>query len=272
MRRDRVVVVVLVILSVGVLSFLNISTVDARPRDLPMAQPTVFPTPTPDEVGKILYKVLPGDTLWRIAAIAGLSVDELRALNGIGENDYIQEGMELVLGYVDDTVPPDQDSTPVVEEPTPTPLFGVGEVCVLLFLDGNGNAQLDDGELPLEGGQVSLIEASGTLAGEHTSGPEPEGYCFENIEGGDYNVSAAVPAEYNPTTAMTVPIQIRAGDIKHVEFGAQPSAANGGELDSQGSGQSALLGLAGAVLLIVSGGLGYYALRMSRSTPRSLRE
>jgi hypothetical protein len=42
----------------------------------PVAQLTVFPTPTPGSDGRILYTVQPNDTLWRISAITGVSVEE----------------------------------------------------------------------------------------------------------------------------------------------------------------------------------------------------
>ena len=50
----------------------------------PLLQPTPFQTPTPNAQGAILYVVLDGDSLWRIAAIAEISVEELMALNASG--------------------------------------------------------------------------------------------------------------------------------------------------------------------------------------------
>lgn len=45
--------------------------------------PTPFPTPTPNADGEILYTVKEGDTPWRVAAIAGITLEELYALNGL---------------------------------------------------------------------------------------------------------------------------------------------------------------------------------------------
>ena len=50
----------------------------------PKAQQTVFPTPTPGPDGRIIYIVQPGDTLWRVSAITGVPLDELRGLNNLG--------------------------------------------------------------------------------------------------------------------------------------------------------------------------------------------
>ena len=55
----------------------------------PKAQQTVFPTPTPGPDGRIIYIVQPGDTLWRVSAITGVPLDELRGLNNLGADEPI---------------------------------------------------------------------------------------------------------------------------------------------------------------------------------------
>ena len=70
----------------------------AGDKNIPDAQPTPFLTPTPGPDGKIVYIVQEGDTLWRIAAIADISIEELMTRNGIQTGDYISPGMELDLG------------------------------------------------------------------------------------------------------------------------------------------------------------------------------
>jgi len=69
---------------------------------------------------------------------------------------------------------------------------------------------------------------------------------------------------------MNLPVRLEPGDIKYVQFGAQPSSVVGDAIGGAGD-RSALLGLLGVLLLLVGGGLGYYASRYSRQTPRSLR-
>jgi hypothetical protein len=229
---------------------------------------TPFPTPTPGRDGYIVYIVQPGDSPWRIAAIAGITVEELFALNGIQPGDYITPGMQLVLGSAGPPAPtaaPETElETPTAPAGTPTPEFGMGEICVLLFQDLNGNARLDAGETPLAGGRVSVGDVAGSVSVEQTTGNTPEGYCFEELPGGDYNVSAAVPGGYNPTTAMNLPVRLQPGEIKYVQFGAQPSGVIGGGLGQAGDGRSPVLGILGAFLLIAAGGVGYYATRVGR--------
>jgi hypothetical protein len=229
--------------------------------------PTPFPTPTPNEQGQIIYIVQPGDTLWRIAAIAGMTVEELMALNGISSSDILSNGAELLLGSVIPTPRPEERATPTPLQATATPLVGTGEICVLLFLDLNGNARVDAGEGPLAQGQVSVIGRGGALVGEHTTDETPEGYCFTDVQDGDYNVSAAVPPEHNATTSMNVPVRLRPGEIHYVEFGAQPSAALAAAGRDEAEQRSPLLGVVGLVLLGAAGLLGYQASRYTQQRP-----
>jgi uncharacterized protein (DUF2141 family) len=233
----------------------------------PELQPTPFPTPTPGPDGRIVYIVQEDDSFWSIAAIAGISLEELYALNGIQASDYAIPGTELVLGFAGPTEPTADvgaQITPTSAEPTATPIFSTGEICVLLFLDENGNARLDEGEVGLSGGQISIVDVSGVVAVEAQSVENPEGQCFADLEAGDYNVSAAVPQEYNATTSMSLPLRLIAGDIKYVQFGAQPSAAISDQAPDGGKSGSLWLGIFGIFMLIAAGGLAYYASRYSR--------
>jgi hypothetical protein len=239
----------------------------------PPQSQTSFVTPTPGPDGRIVYTVKEGDALWTIAALSGKTLEELMALNGLQPGDYITPGMQLVLGFggpaqptAGPGAPPTQTSVPA----TPTPAFGTGQICVLLFVDANGDARFEDGELPLPDGEVSVIDVDGNVAGETTTDDTPEGHCFAEIRNGDYNVSAAVPVGYNPTTAMNVPVRLNPGDVQYVEFGAQASAALGGG-GQDGGQRSPLLGVLGLALLLVAGGLGYLASRYGKGTPKSLR-
>lgn len=246
----------------------------------PEAQAGDFATPTPGPDGKIIYIIQEGDTLWVIAAHAGLSVEQLRALNGLAINDIIVPGGQLLLGYGGPAQPTSavgDAPTPTAVPPTPTPIFGTAEICALLFVDENGNARLDADEPPLGGGQVSIANVSGQLAAEFSTAVEysedglPLSHCVPDLQTGDYNVSAAVPPDYNPTTAMSVPVRIDPGDTRYVEFAAQPSAAlvNAGD----GSGRrSTALGVLGLLLLAAAGGLAVYATRLGRKSPRWTRK
>jgi len=226
-----------------------------------------FPTPTPDADGNIIYQVQEGDSPWTIAAVAGITLEELYALNGMQPDDFITPGMQLLLGNAPlptATDPPAAQLTETALAIPPTPVYGVGEICILIFEDENGNARLDETESALPEGQISVISVDGTLIGEHTTDTDPEGFCFENVDFGDYNVSAAVPENYNATTSMNLGITLEAGDVSYIQFGAQTSGAIDLPDNDQVNQRSLVLGILGVVLLLAAGGIGFYAYRYSR--------
>ncbi len=240
----------------------------------PPAQPTPFPTPTPREDGAIVYIVQPGDTLWRIAAISGVPIEELRALNDL-RSDTVSPGQPLILGYA----VPGATPTPAITEPTPTPMLPTptvvppaGTICVFLFEDTNGNAVRDDDEPLLAGGAVSLQGRTGDAYTDTTTADEER--CFEDLPPGEYSLAMGIPEGMNPTTATNRPLRLEPGDTLYVGFGAQYARANVGllaPLGAEGRAQgSPLLALVGAVLVIAGLALGWYAWKSSR--PRYLHE
>lgn len=261
---------------------LGVSAARVKPELAPPAQPTAFVTPTPGPDGTIIYIVQPLDTLWDIAALTAKPgqdinqrIQEIMAMNGILPEDFLTPGMQIVLGLGGPAVAtssvPTAEPAPTGPPVTPTPMFGTGEICVLLFVDTNGNARLDESELALPEGRVTVVNVAGQVAGEATTDETPEGRCFADLQNDEYNVSAAVPPGYNPTTSMSLPLRLAPGEIKYVEFGAQPSGTLGGPLSPEEQVRSTLLGILGVGLVLAAGGLGYYASRMNRRTPMSLR-
>lgn len=245
----------------------TVGTVMADAQEAPAAQPTPFPTPTPGPDGRITYIVQPRDTFFDIAAIAGITLEELFALNGIQATDFAIPGMELLLGFagpVQATAAPGSVDTATPVEATATPIFNTGEICVLLFLDVNGNARLEEDEMALADGQINVVNSSGTLAAESTTTEDAEGHCFQGLQAGEYNVSAAVPSGYNPTTSMNIPLRLQAGDIKFIQFGAQASAATTSFLSATERDKSIWYGIFGVLLLATAAGIGYYALKYGR--------
>ena len=126
----------------------------------------------------------------------------------------------------------------------------------------------------LRADQIKHIRPGDDTRLRASAGPEdglPLSHCVPDLQTGDYNVSAAVPPDYNPTTAMSVPVRIDPGDTRYVEFAAQPSAAlvNSGE---GGGTRSTALGILGLLLLAAAGGLAFYAARLGRKSPRWTRK
>ncbi len=235
----------------------------------PPLQLTPFPTPTPGPDGRIVYTVQTGDTLWRIAAISGLSLEEIRLLNNLGPDDPIIPGQILLLGLggpvaVSPTVGPTAEPTSLL--PTPSPFPGSGMICVQLFEDENGDAFRQDEELAIGGGAVSITNRSGTvsLSGTTSAGEEPN--CFEELPEGDYNITVAVPEGYNPTTLLNYPLDLAAGDETILNFGAQISTQAVLESPPPAEGgQTPILGVLGGLLLVAGLGLAVFAGRMRRN-------
>ncbi len=238
-----------------------------------------MPTPGPD--GNIIYIVQSGDSLWRIAANAGITLDQLKAMNGL-TSDIISTGQRLIIGQaaaptsppaptVDVNAPTATSAPAAGAAPTATPAqaaAAAGTVCALLYQDANGNGRRDENEGPLAGGQLAVVDtATGQPVQAYlTTGSETKSHCFENLLAGQYTVSAAPPAGYNSTGANSTSLQVEAGSLATMEFGAQPgSSASQTTAATPGSDKrlrTALFGAAGIMFLLLAAGVaGFLVLR-----------
>jgi len=235
-----------------------------------------FVTSTPGPDGRILYTVVEGDNCGQVALLHGISVAQLRQLNTRLDQDCnLIIGQQLVVGLV--STAPTAGPAPTLPPPTPTstPVDGTTIVCVLLFNDANGDALRQETEFGIDGGAVSLTNLNGsysqTLDTVSTFDPdllEPDRSCFNDVPQGEYNVSMAVPDEYNPTMVLSYRFTVKAGDQASIDFGAQSKTVTVGEpTETESGGRSPFLGIFGFLLLLAGAGLGYYAWRSSQ--PRS---
>jgi hypothetical protein len=247
----------------------------------PALQLTDFPTPTPGQDGRILYTVQPGDTAWRIAAVAGISLDELRQLNNLDAEAVINVGDVLLLGFGGpglDTSPTPESVIPTVVPgaggPTPTSGPGTGEVCILLYEDLNGDALRQEEEVAVPGGAISLSDRAGTvsLQAETLPGPadpleDPPRICFPDLLEGDYTVTVAIPDGYNATTDLSASFRLLPGDTTLIDIGSQLSSIAIVEEQAQApeeGGRAPLFGLIGGALLLAGVGLAAYVLISGR--------
>ena len=248
------------------------------------ASPSVqvqFPSPTPGADGRIIYIVQAGDSCFRIQALYGITVDQLRGLNPqLDENCTLIVGNELMLGVggpAAQSPTPGPSPTAVPPTVTPTPPAGTTEICILLYDDINGDALRQEGELGVAGGAVSVSNTAGTFSETKTTISEvdpdtlePVNTCFSDVPAGEYNISLAVPPNYNPTMEMTYAFTIKAGDIASVAFGAQSQTEPGGEPapGDGGGGPSPVFGILGGLLLLGGLGLGWYAFQQRKPASR----
>jgi len=241
-----------------------------------------FPSPTPGADGRILYIVQAGDSCFRIQALYGINVDQLRGLNPqLDENCTLIEGQELMLGIGGPAaLSPTPGPSPTLEPPTvtPTPPAGTTEICVLLYDDVNGDALRQETEFGIADGAVSVGNTAGTFSETKATVSEidpdtlePVQTCFTDVPEGEYNISVAVPENYNPTMELTLSFSIKAGDVASVDFGAQSKTETSAEVnpeDGNESSPSLIFGILGGLLLLGGLGLGWYAYQQRKPASR----
>ena len=250
-------------------------------RAAPLAQLTPFPTPTPGADGRILYIVQEQDTLWRISAITGVPLETLRSLNNLGADSIVIPGDVLLIGLAGPlvtTATPGPSPTPLPAQPTPTQPLGMGNLCVLLFNDLNGDALRQDTEPIMDGGAISVSNFAGNVNETETTRVPDEAQCedeygdptgfvkFPDLREGSYNISVAIPEGYNPTTELNASVKLTGGDETYLSFGAQVNSETSAEpvIIPEGPERSPLLALAGGLLLLVGIGIGVYAWLLGR--------
>jgi LysM repeat protein len=230
-----------------------------------------FVTATPGADGRILYTVAEGDNCGQVALLHGITVPQLRQLNARLDQDCtLTVGQQLVVGVVSNAPTAGPAPTLPPATPTATPVSGTTEVCILLFNDMNGDALRQETEFGIDGGAVSLTNLNGSYSQtqDTTSATDPDTLepvraCFIDVPSGEYNISMAVPDNYNPTMLLSYTLNVKAGDRASVDFGAQSKTVTVSETTEtqEGGNRSSLLGIFGFLLLLGGAGLGFYAYR-----------
>lgn len=191
--------------------------------------PTPRSTPTPRPDGAIVHVVQSGETLFGIALMYGVDINQLRQLNAgsIGEGDMIWPGQELVISLPTQTLTPTPLPAPPTPEPTPGPEgsgaeggTGGASVCVLAYHDRNGDTFRDEAtEELLPNAEFTLADASGVIA-RYTSDGLSEPYCFTGLAPGTYRVILSPPPGYthNGPAEWAVPLTAE-GESLNISFG-----------------------------------------------------
>lgn len=220
-----------------------------------------LPTPTAQANGNIIYIAQAGDSWWIIAIKNNVSEEQLYQLNNKGPDDPVVEGQEILIGIVTATEVPTQaqaTATPNILTPA---VKGYGEICVVLYDDTNGNSSHELEEPFLPNGAVSIVDRSGQVnkTGVTTSGPDP--ICFIDLPEGDYNLSVAVPENYNATTSMNRPVNLLAGDRSTVNFGAQSNSSVTAAVGETSTGRNPLVAILGGIFILGGIAVGIFVLR-----------
>ncbi len=221
----------------------------------PGPPPTPLPTPTPRPDGAIVHVVQAGDTLFGIAFRYNVTVDQIKALNNIGQ--FIYPGQELVIalptvsptpsppppptatvappaaggGEGAEAAPPAQPQPTAVAEASggggPNPAAGTSNtLCVSAYNDRNGDGRREpEAENLLPQATFTLSNEGGVVATYTTDGVS-EPHCFSNLSPGNYFVQMQQPAGYAMTTSDRWALALLGGTTINIEFGAR---AAGGE-------------------------------------------
>lgn len=157
------------------------------------------PTPTPNADGLILITVQPGDTMWAIAARAGIALDAFLTLNpGLTKESFIQVGEQYIIGQVAPaTATPEPTTTPLPEATTAldeepsiaaAALPSGGTLCLQAFADTNQNGIKDAGEAA-QAGVIFTIMTGDQVVSNYLTDGFSEPYCLEGMTAGSYGVS-----------------------------------------------------------------------------------
>jgi LysM repeat protein len=217
--------------------------------------------------GRIIYQVLPNDTCLRIEYLYGISDVQLRQLNPkLDANCTLSIGQQLLLGIGASSNPTPTlgpSPTPLPPTITPTPISGTTQICVSLFNDLNGDGLHETTEPMIPGGAISVTEKDAKYSKTLPTLAGTDPICFAPLPEGDYNISAAIPDNYNPTMALSTTLQVKAGDSAFIDFGAQSKDTAITQPENKTT-TSPVLGILGGLLLLAGLGLGWYGLRQRR--------
>jgi hypothetical protein len=148
---------------------------------------------------------------------------------------------------------------------------GSGTLCILVYNDVNGDSMHQESEPSIPGGEISISDRSAQVSLTETTTTSVDPICFEELSEGDYNISVAVPDDYNPTTVLNYLLAMEPGATTSIGFGAQLSTEALVEAPAPaGGGSSPMLGILGGLIIASGLGLGFYASRLGKSKTRSL--
>lgn len=189
----------------------------------PVLLAQTLPTATPDAEGIIYDIVQPNDSLWGIAARAGISLTELLDLNNLTEDALIQPGDLLIVGIMAAT--PTAEASPTLvatrEPPTPTvtPRPGpVTAVCLVAFSDENGNGEREPIE-PLQAGVAFTVFTAEAVVANYVTNGISEPYCLTELAPGDYQITRSVGRGETLTNSGNRTVILAAGDQVMLGFG-----------------------------------------------------
>lgn len=217
----------------------------------PLAVP---PTSTPDAEGVIYSEVQAGDSLWSIAAKAGITLDQILEYNSLSQDDFVNVGDMLIVGYGDPpgaepeaTETPEEETPESTPEPTATAEAAAAEaaevaeeeeeeepsatICLSAYDDTNQNGERDDGE-PLRSAVAFTISDVERVVSNYVTDGASEPFCIEGLAPGNYNITRSMASGEVATTENGQSLALQSGDSTTVEFGSYQGAEAVAELQA----------------------------------------
>lgn len=182
-----------------------------------------LPTPTPDAEGNIYVIVQPNDSMWIIAARAGITIQRLWELNGLSEASVIRPGDRLLVGQVEPepTATPEPTEPPTLPPPTPSrtpPPLPVTAVCLSAFVDENQDGVQDPGE-PLRAAVAFTLFTEQAVVANYITDGLSEPHCLE-LPPGTYRLTRSVGRDEALSNDGDVALLLRSGDLVKLAFGS----------------------------------------------------
>ncbi len=179
-------------------------------------------TNTPDAEGLIYVEVQPNDSLWNIAAQAGLTIPQLLELNDLDESVVIQPGDRLIVGRGDPPATATSNiPTPTLPPPsvTPTPVRQRTAICISAYDDLNRNGKFEDGE-PLRANVAFTVYNEQEVIANYITDGVAEPHCLEDLSPGVYHVTRSLVQNETLTTEGDWALTLSSGSILNLAFGS----------------------------------------------------
>lgn len=215
------------------------------------APPIVIgPTATPDAEGIIYTEVQPGDSLWALAARAGMDLSEFLEINEITRDTVIRAGEMYITGFGDppevttETVEEEVTEVPVeaaeaaggtgeAKEPEPTPVPEVtpevvavtevesnsASICLTAFDDSNENGIMEGAEM-LRPAVAFTITNNESVVSNYVTDGSSEPFCITGLDAGNYNVTRSGLSNESLTTPGNQAISLEEGNSIDLRFGS----------------------------------------------------
>ena len=185
------------------------------------------PTATPDDEGNIFVIVQPNDSLWAIAARAGIPLAELLALNNLTEASIIVPGDRLLIGQGEPAATPTEllpPPSPTATRPPPPPTATAvppppTAICLKAFADLNRDGKHNAGE-PFKASVAFTIYTDQAVISNYVTDGVSEPHCLENLPPGDYHITRSIGQGETLTSQGNWTISLVPGNVVELAFGS----------------------------------------------------